>query len=193
MIFSLNNEKIDGFQAGLIVYKPLNQNWSLSTGLSFRQTHTSGDSISYFKKENFANASALTSNLQSGTPISLDKLFYLELPLTIQYQFKNKFAFSTGFKTSYLVGQSVKTNGASVYFVNQNLGNTKSFDLLSNVNTTTLGLNRWDISFVGGLNYLPTRHISIGLRYDLGLVNIINRTNWSAYNRYLGLNVVYLF
>ncbi len=186
-------QQFDGFQVGLVVFKPLNRHWSLGTGLNFRQTHTSGDSISYFKKENLANASTSSSNLQSGTPISLDKLYYLELPLTIQYHFKNKFAFSTGLKTSYLVGQSVKTNGTAVYFVNSGFGGTKSFDLLSQVNTSTLGLKRWDVSLMGGFSYLPTRHIQLDLRYDLGLMNIINRTNWSAYNRYLGLNVVYIF
>ena len=192
-IHTENGQKLDGFQAGLVVYKPLNLHWSWGTGLSFRQTETSADTITYFKKENIANASVSSSNLQSGTPISLDKLYYLELPLTIQYHVKKKFAFSTGLKTSYLVGQSVKSNGTAVYFVNNGISGTKSFDLLSQVNTTTLGLKRWDVSLMGGFSYLPTRHVEFVLRYDLGLANIINRPNWSAYNRYVGLNVVYMF
>ncbi len=184
--------KIDGFQAGLVVNQTLNHRLSIGASLNFRQTQTSGDSISYFKKEYLANASA-TSNLQSGKPISLDKLYYLELPLTIQCHFKKKFAFSTGLKTSYLVGQSVKENGTSVYFVSSSFNSLDNKVLLSQVNTTTLGLNRWDVSLMGGFSYLPTKHIQLGLRYDFGLNNIINRTNWSAYNRYLGFNVVYIF
>ena len=185
-------QKIDGFQAGFVVNQTLNHRWSINTGLNFRQTHTSGDSISYYKTEYLANASP-TTNLQSGTPISLDKLYYLELPLTIEYLFKKKFAFSTGLKTSYLIGQSVKENGGSVYFVKSSFTSQSSYDLLNKVNATTLGLNRWDVSLMGGFSYLPTKHVQLGLRYDFGLNNIINRTNWSAYNRYLGFNVVYLF
>ncbi len=192
-IHTENGQKLDGFQAGLVVYKPLNRHWSWGVGMSLRQTHTSAGIITYFRKEYLANASVSSSNLQSGTPISLDKLYYLELPLTIQYHLKNKFAFSTGLKTSYLVGQSVKSNGTAVYFVNNGINATKSFDLLSQVNTTTLGLKRWDVSLMGSFSYLPTRHVELILRYDLGLVNIINRPNWSAYNRYVDLNVVYKF
>ncbi len=191
-IHTEKGQKIDGFQTGLAVSKLLNRHWSLGAGLNFRQTQTIGDSISYFRKEYLASATS-SSNLQSGKPISLDKLYYLELPLTIQYHFKKKFAFSTGLKTSYLVGQSVKENGTSVYFVKSSFTSQNSYDLLNKVNTKTLRLNRWDISLMGGFSYLPTKNIQLGLRYDLGLTNIINRTNWSAYNRYLGLHVVYLF
>ncbi len=191
-IHTEKGQKIDGFQAGLVVFKPLTYHWSLGTGLNFRQTQTSGNPISYFKTENLLNA-ASTTNLQSGKPISLDKLYYLELPLVIQYQFKKIFAFSTGLKTAYLVGQSVKANGASVYFVSGSFTSKDNNAFINQVNTTTLGLNRWDVSLLGGFSYLPTQHIQLGLRYDLGFMNIINRTNWSAYNRYVGLNVVYLF
>ncbi len=185
-------QKTDGFQAGLVIFKPLIYHWSLSSGLNFRQTQTFGDSISYFKTEYLANAS-VTTNLQSGTPISLDKLYYLEVPISIQYKLKRKFAFSTGLKTSYLIGQSVKENGTAVYFVKSSFTSQNSYDLLNKVNTKTLGLNRWDISLMGGFSYLPSKHIQLGLRYDLGFTNIINRTNWHAYNRYLSLNAVYLF
>ena len=147
----------------------------------------------YFKKEYLANVPTSSGNLQSGTPISLDKLYYLELPVTIQYQFKKKFAFLTGLKASYLVGQSVRISGTPVYFIQSSFTTKDANNLLSNVTTTTLGLNRWDVSVLGGFTFSPNKHLQLGLRYDLGVSNIINRRNWSAYNRYLGLNAVYLF
>ena len=56
-----------------------------------------------------------------------------------------------------------------------------------------LGLERWDFATIGGINFNPTKRIQLSMRYDYGFKNILNRANWTAYNRFLGLNAVYYF
>lgn len=186
---------LDGFQAGIIVGKPLNTKWTMATGLSFRQTKMPSQNVAtYFASADKSSGSSTvsTTTLLKATSISIDKLYYLEMPITLERKIGKKFAFTTGLKLSYLLSQSVQKSDSSVYWVNGNPFSS-SQNLLETVNAATLGLNRWDLAWVGGINYLPSRHINLGLRYDLGLSNILNRANNSVYNRYLGMNLSYFF
>ena len=191
-IHTENGQKLDGYQAGLVVSKPINNRWDWATGLSFRQTKAINSNTTYYLTADI-NKAAATTALQSTTAISLDKFYYLEIPLTIQYHLNKHFVLATGIKISYLLDQSTKKSGSSVYFVNNGAGSSVSQDILGKINAQTLGLNRWDASWIGGFSYLPNRHINLNLRYDFGLFNTLNSKRWTAYNRYLGLNATYFF
>lgn len=182
-----------GFQAGVTVSKSLNPKWLFATGLSFRQTQMPSQNTAYLSASaDRVNAASSSTILQKATSISIDKLYYVEMPLSLERMFAKKIAFTMGFKPSYLLGQSIKKSDLAVYWVNNSSFST-SKELLNNVNATSLGLKRWDLACTGGITYLPIRHIQLGLRYDLGLVNIFNRNNNATYNRYLGLNLNYQF
>lgn len=182
-----------GFQAGLSVSKSLSPKWSFASGLSFRQTKMPSQNTAYLSASaDRVNAASSSTILQKATSISIDKLYYVEMPLSLERMFAKKIAFTMGFKPSYLLGQSIKKSDLAVYWVNNSSFST-SKELLNNVNATSLGLKRWDLACMGGITYLPVRHIQLGLRYDLGIVNIFSRNNNSAYNRYIGLNLNYQF
>lgn len=192
---SQNLTSFDGFQAGIIVAKPLNTKWTMATGLSFRQTKMPSQNVmNYFASADKSSVStpSSTTTLLKATSISIDKLYYLEMPITLERKIGKKFAFTTGLKLSYLLSQSVQKSDSSVYWVNGNVFSS-SQNLLNTVNASTLGLNRWDLAWVGGINFLPSRHIQLGLRYDLGLSNILNHANNAVYNRCIGLNLSYFF
>ena len=192
-IHTENGQKLDGYQAGVVLLKPLNNRWSLTTGLSFRQAKTTGDSTTYYKTESLFSSPSASQALQNSTPITLDKLYYLEMPLMIQFKMNKRFAFATGAKGAFLLGQSIKTGNSSVFWVKSNTNFSNGQVLLDMVSTKTLGLNRWDASWISSITYSPNKHIGLSLRYDLGLSNIINLNRWTAYNRYLGLNLTYQF
>jgi hypothetical protein len=191
-VHSQNATSFDGFQGGLIVGKRLNTKWAIVTGLCFRQTQMPYQTgATYFAAADKSSVSA-SSTLLKAASISIDKLYYLEMPITLERKISKKFALTTGLKLSYLLSQSVQKSDSTVYWINGGTFST-SQNLLNTVNAATLGLNRWDVAWVGGIYFLPSRHIQLGLRYDLGLSNILNRANNSAYNRYVGLNLSYLF
>ena len=184
-----------GFQAGVTVSKSLNPKWLLATGLSFRQTQMprKNQDAAYFATADASKSVTTASNtLLKATSFSIDKLYYIEMPLILERKMAKKFAFTTGLKPSYLLSQSIQKSDLAVYWVN-NSSFSASQSLLNEVNTKTLGLRRWDLACTGGITYLPTRHIELGLRYDFGLINILNRNNNATYNRYLGLNLNYQF
>jgi hypothetical protein len=188
-------QNLDGYHAGLMVVKPLSEKWFLSTGLNFRQTNIEQQNpITSYVELRLDQAALIgtTNALQKAQPISVVKLRYLDLPFTIDYKITKKWSVSTGVKLSYLVGQKTITNDTSVFLV-KNAYNSRNVAVLNEVSSSSLGLNRWDGAVVGGIQYLPTRHIQLGLRYDFGLFNNVNRIGKFAYNRYLGLNAVYLF
>jgi Outer membrane protein beta-barrel domain len=188
-----NLQSFDGFQTGLIVGKPLSKKWAMSTGLNFRQSKMTQQNTSYLSFNSDRLSSTYNTNtLQKAVSVSVDKLYYLDMPTTIDYKINKKLAVASGLKLSYLIGQSTKTDNTSVYFVDQS-GSSSKMELLNVVKTSTLGLNRWDAALMGGVKYLPTRHFELGLKYDFGLFNINNRGNFRAFNRYLGLNGVYWF
>ena len=184
-----------GFQAGVTVSKSLNPKWLLATGLSFRQTQMprQNQDAAYFATADATKSAITASNtLLKATSFSIDKLYYIEMPLILERKMAKKFVFTMGLKPSYLLSQSIQKSDLAVYWVN-NSSFSASQSLLNEVNTKTLGLRRWDLACTGGITYLLTRHIQLGLRYDFGLVNILNRNNNATYNRYLGLNLNYQF
>ena len=120
------------------------------------------------------------------------------MPLTLNWQFKKHFSLTTGLKTAYLLSQStsVENSATAVYWVGMSTNSSYglSYDKQSgDIKPSAFGLKRWDWALIGGLNYEPMRHIQLGLRYDLGLPKIFNRPNNTIRNRFVGLNVTYLF
>ena len=192
-LHSEKGQNLDGYQAGFVAQKPLSRRWVITTGLNFRQTKTIGDSTTFYKIEALSFASTATSNLQDSRAISLNKLYYLEMPLMLRYKINKHFALETGIKGAYLLDLSTKTSNSSVYWVKNATTNNSSSQLLDKINAQTLGLNRWDAAWINSVTYLPSKHVQLSLRYDLGMFNILNLNKWAAYNRYLGLNLTYLF
>ncbi len=185
---------LDGYHAGLVLVKPFSEKWGVSTGLNFRQTKMEQQSqrTSYFEFRADSYQLAQANVLPKVRSISVYKIYCLDMPFTIDYKITKKWAVSSGIKLSYLFGQKTITSDTSVFLV-KSAFNSANFDVLQDISTTSLGLNRWDAAVLGGIQYVPTRHIQLGLRYDFGLFNNFNRVGQSAYNRYVGLNAVYLF
>ncbi len=188
---------MDGWQLGFVINRQFKPKLSLSTGLNYRQTKVNGNvPLTYYQVE-LKGAYTSQSALVPAKRIVLNKLNYSELPFAINYHFNNKWSISTGIKTAYLMGAGIMTSSDSTLFVLQNGNNSKldasllSADQSSNV--TALGLQRWDFAAIGGLNFKPTKRLELSLRYDFGLKNVLNQANWSAYNRFIGLNATYYF
>jgi Outer membrane protein beta-barrel domain len=141
---------------------------------------------------------ASTFNLAQGKEIKLKNLNYLELPVTVHYRFSRKFLAFTGVKVAYLMSNSVTTGDNSKLYVLdialRDQANKVSANTYVQGNTAqSLGLNRWDGAIIGGISYNILPKMTVGVRYDFGLKNILNQQNWKAYNRYLGLNLSYNF
>lgn len=198
----LNSERkwVNGFQVGSIIQKPLNNKWSISTGLAYRSTVAVGDSLTYFRIENLAQSNTSTvgtasPSLNSAQTIHLNRLRYIEMPLYMTYNLGKRWGFSGGVKGAFLLSKNF-TTGSSNLYVFDPAGQSSKFAnnvVYDTAFGTALGLERWDCGLIGGVQYRPMKHFNIALQYDFGLNNILQKPNWGAYNRYLGLNVNYMF
>ncbi len=192
--------KMDGGQIGFIAHKYLKKNWSINAGFNYRKTTVNnGDKWVYYQVElrnNLGTALPYPTSLSSAKKLALNNLDYLELPIHFSYQFNRKWSMSGGIKTAYLLSAKVSTSSDSTLFVFQNGGSNKDKNFVAadgSSNAKLLGLNRFDFAAIGGINYHLTPKIHFSLRYDYGFKNVLNRDNWSAYNRFLGLNAAYYF
>lgn len=198
-----NNSLFNGFQLGGVASKPISNDWSIYTGITFRSTLANGDSLTYIKADTSAQSNKSTStspstfNLTNGTPVRLNRLRYIEIPLLLTCKINEKWFFSSGMKASYLISKNFTTPyNPNVYVIN---GSSNAFDrnsnniLYNNSSNESLGLKRWDFALMGALNYRISPHFNVSARYDFGLNNIFKKPNWVAYNRYLGVNVGYIF
>jgi hypothetical protein len=76
---------------------------------------------------------------------------------------------------------------------NKSAASNVVYDLNGANSAKVLGLERLDFATIGGINFNPNKRFQVSMRYDYGFKNILNRANWAAYNRFLGLNAVYYF
>jgi Outer membrane protein beta-barrel domain len=192
---------LNGWQLGVIFNREFDKNWSYSAGLNFRKTTVNSNSLVYYKVE-LSNSTTPYSNSPSrASKLILNGLNYLELPLNLNYHLNKKWAISAGIKTSYLLSANVNVSSDSTLFIiqtgnNGTLSKDGRFVTLDNAdpsNAKSLGLKRLDVATMAGIQFNPTKRFQLSLRYDYGFGNILNRTNWSAYNRFIGFNAAYYF
>ena len=196
-------KQIDGWQLGVVLSKQFRWNWSVSAGLNFRKTvistknsNNSNLKLEYYQGAVDKNASTSFPALTASARLTLNNLNYLELPLSVNYHINNKWSVLGGIKTSYLVNVHLnQTSDSTLYIFNQSAKQETrlSLDANSKSELQYLGLKRWDFSVIGGIYFKPIDKIQLSLRYDYGFKNTLNRPNWSAYNRFLGVNVSYYF
>ncbi len=187
--------QIDGFQAGLVIQKPLSKRWGLGAGLQVRQTTVIRENIKfYLSYDKSASSISVTSPaLQSTTPVSLDKLYYLEIPVVGQYKLDKHFAFASGLKTACLIRQTVKVTGTNVYYVNGAASNYSQANLKTQTTAKALGINRLDAAWMSSISYSSNKHINFSLNYDFGFFNNTPTKTLKTYNRFVGLNGTYFF
>ncbi len=194
-------QKIDGGQIGLVLNRELNRKWAISIGLNYRKTNVNVDSLlgnnSGLSYVTFPTSTNPKYSSNSTKKILLNNLNYAELPINLTYNFNKKISFSAGIKAAYLLSSNIGVSADStVYFLTENLNKINaysdpSYDKTARINA--LGLQNFDVAIMGGINYQITPKIQLNLTYHHGFKNVINRANWAAYNRFLGLNVVYYF
>ena len=189
---------VDGWQLGAVINHPFKPKLSVSAGLNYRKTRINGHApLTYYQVE-VKSTGVYTSSPAPAKKVTLNGLSYLELPISLNYHFNDKWSLSTGVKTAYLMAASITASSDSTLFVLQT-GNSNKDPVLSRLdnaqssNVSALGLQRWDFAAIGSLNFKPTKRLELSLRYDFGLKNVLNQANWSAYNRFIGLNVAYYF
>jgi opacity protein-like surface antigen len=198
-IHTEGSSKIDGGQFGLVANRFLRRNWGLNVGLNYRKTSVNVDSSSNLNL-GYAFGTTTTTNVYPQNAlipvkrILLKELNYLELPISLNYHFNRKLSISTGIKMAYLIVPKVAISADStVFFLNDISKKSSINDPVAFNSVKALGLNRWDFAAIGGLNYNLTDKIQLSLRYDYGFKNVLNRANWSAYNRFIGFNAAYYF
>jgi Outer membrane protein beta-barrel domain len=201
-IHTEGGQKIDGWQIGLMANKYLTKKWAIYAGLNYRKTMVQVDSLSDLKLGYVSYGSTSTTPVSVQNPslipvkkIILKQLNYLELPIGVNYNFNKKWAASAGIKMAYLMSPNVGISADStVFFLKEAVSNKVANYALDQSNSVAaLGLQRWDIAAIGGINYNINNKISLSLRYDYGFKNVLNRANWAAYNRFVGFNAVYYF
>jgi hypothetical protein len=193
---------ISGWQFGLVLNRELNKKWSVSTGFNFRKTTVNVDSLAQLNASIYGSTTGATNDpkfgANSGIKIQLKDLNYAEMPINLVYNFNNKLSISGGIKMAYLISQNVSISADSSSlkafdFRNDKLISTSSYADGASRSISALGLQRFDAAFIGGINYNLTNKIQLSLRYDYGVKNVLNRQNWTGYNRFLGVNAVYYF
>ena len=186
---------VDGGQLGLVINHSFKPKLSVSSGLNYRKTRINGHApLTYYQVE-VKSTGIYTPSPTPAKKVTLNGLTYLELPISLNYHFNDKWSLSTGVKTAYLMGATTVTSSDSTLFVLQTGNSTNDPSLFakdqSRSNVTALGLQRWDFAAIGGLNFKPTKRVEVSLRYDFGLKNVLNQANWAAYNRFIGFNTTY--
>jgi hypothetical protein len=98
-----------------------------------------------------------------GTATATQHINYFNIPVLLKYQNFTGFFLETGPQIGFLLSANVKESGISV--------DDKS------------GLNSTDFSWVFGVGYhIPTTHLAIDARYNLGISNIANSNQNSGSN-----------
>ncbi len=200
---------IDGYQAGVFIQQKLPSKLplSLQIGLNYRNTNTTGDSsgTAVFDPSSVSGASP-NQNAFVITQASLNNISYIEMPIFLTYSPSKKWGIMGGIKGAYMISNKKNTTIWSVnnrYVVENGFSGTlldmtqfksanSTLNALDNF-SQTLSFNRWDIAVVGGVSYLILPKTTLSLRADWGLKNVLNKQNWSANNRLLGLNMSYQF
>jgi hypothetical protein len=195
-------KKIDGGQIGLITHTYLDNKWSFFAGLNYRKTTVQVDSstdalVGYQAVSTTPGTTNILPKSLDLIPVKkilLNQLNYLELPIGFNYAFNKKMSVTMGIKAAYLFSTNVRISADSSVFFIKDMSQKSSYtiDQSTNYSVTQLGLQRWDFAAIGGINYSVAKRLQLGLRYDYGLNSVVKRANWTAYNRFLGFNVVYL-
>jgi hypothetical protein len=206
LVLGLNTEgslKMLSAFGGVFLQKEFSAKWSLNTGLNYRVLAKDVANVEYLQSADSSFQKSSTSSIQTSNnsllkvnKAYLRNLYYLEIPIQINYHLSRKVSFFSGAKIAYLVSQNVRTNGTDqpLFLANQSYGTSQDRVIAeSNYTSNDLGLNKWDLSLLGGINYNFSKHFSTQLRYDFGLTDIYQGNNVAVYNRFIGLNIAYRF
>jgi Outer membrane protein beta-barrel domain len=202
LILGLNTEgspKMLSAFGGVFFQRALSAKWSINTGLNYRILAKDVANVEYLQ-----SALDVSKNINSSTVGALLKvnkaylrnLHYLEIPTQINYHFSRKISFFSGVKIGFLVTQSVGTNSTDQPLFVTTPNYLSSFDPViadKNYTSNDLGLSKWDLGLLGGVNYNFSKRLSTQARYDFGLTDIYKGNNVTVYNRFIGLNIAYRF
>lgn len=165
-----NNESILGINLGANIITPINPNITLETGLGYTSKGSkSSYSDDYDGEEFYSQEDRLN-------------LSYLEMPILARYQFNNTgFSAYGGIQPALLLGAKQKTEATGAPSQDMDVNdNFKSFDT----------------SAIFGVGYEFKNGIMINAGYDLGLLNIAEKTefgNTTVKNRAFKFSLGYRF
>jgi outer membrane immunogenic protein len=102
-------------------------------------------------------------------------LYYLTLPVLLEYKATNKFYFQLGPELNLLVGAKMKNSTTNI--------------------SVSDNYNNFDITVAGGLGYNILKSINLETRYSYGLSQIRKTPEifGAQYNRTFQLNLIYFF
>jgi Outer membrane protein beta-barrel domain len=205
LVLGLNTEgspKMLSAFGGVFLQRDLSAKWSINTGLNYRVLAKDVANVEYLQTADSSfqkSATAIqtgSNSLLKANKAYLKNLHYLEIPIQINHHLSRKLSFFSGAKIAYLVSQNVRTNSND-----QPLFLTSQYAVLdvnrviaeSSYSSSDLGLNKWDLGLLIGVNYNFSKRLSTQARYDFGLTDNYQGNNAAVYNRFIGLNIAYRF
>ena len=205
VILGLNTEgfpKMLSSFGGVFLQRELSAKWSVNAGLNYRVLAKDVMNVEYLQSADSSFQKSLTTSIQTGNSLLkvnkayLKNLHYLEIPIQINHHLSRKASIFSGAKIAYLVSQNVRTNSND-----QPIFLTSQYAALdvnrvineSKYSSSDLGLNKWDLGLLIGVNYNFSKRLSTQARYDFGLTDIYQSSNVAVYNRFVGLNIAYRF
>ena len=141
-----------GFHAGILSHIHLNRNWAIQPEVLY-----SGQGTKYTSTDGEHDL----------------KLNYINIPLQVQYMFKNGFRLQTGPQLGLLVNAETKVN-----------------DIENDVKDS---YKTPDVSWAFGASYLTNVGVGFDARYNLGLSNIYDVGNAEVRNRVWQIGLFYQF
>lgn len=193
-----------GYQMGILANRDLNRAFSLSIGLNYRKNTVQSPIAPSFladlsnKNVLSISTSATGFNLTKVGSIELKNMQYAEMPLLINRRVKNRLSVSAGIKMSYLLSKkwsAIDTSKSNTYVINYS-NSTKTngaFNANDPRGTQQLALSSMDFAVLGSIDYRILSELTVSVRYDHGLKNILSNSNTAIFNRYIGFNVHYYF
>ncbi len=160
----------------ILPYAAINYNcrlpskWQLGAGIAYSATNSSG----LFKKYEVSEHSF--GQTQTKLTIHTNKLHYFEIPVFARYTHNNRWFFSGGINTSYLISVSGNVDETSTGIFAQ--GNKYP----GKANSYLEGLSTWDMQLLTGVEWLYKKNLYMGGVINTGLTDI-------GKNGYYGNNV----
>jgi hypothetical protein len=142
-------------QIGLRYYRYISPKIALSTGLTYARIHQ------HLPARSYANTDYDFGKKASAIRITTQRLDYIELPVSVLYQFKPKHSITAGIAVGYVIQSSDKVEDQTIGTV-------------SNQHGYLTAINRWDTQLMLGYQYQLTPSVWMRTSCHMGLMDISN-------------------
>lgn len=187
------------FYPAVSIGKSLSKKWSVQTGFAFASP-VNVDNQHPSLSRSYRNYSINPAAQYSENNLSFDRLYYIDLPLTMQYHLGQKFSVGSGLQLSVLqrvIGEKQRrdydANNVMVMAQPSN-PNPQNITGSDDVNAS---LRPLDLRWVMGLQYHLTTRWEASVQYQLGLTDITRNSafgnNGSNHNNFIQAGIGFNF